>query len=336
MLEKIKRYIANIASKTTENRRKVWVFQSDPKRNPQSFELAKKLTSLTNIVKILDSRSILSELKLKPSLMPDIAIGCGRECHESLLEIKRLHPHTKTISIIDNGHAPLGFDLIVTPSYEPHSKGHNIVETTGLINFISPTVLANELKLYKTGAKHQKLSTLGLQGPFIAVMIGGFHTGGNITAVDAEKLARQLNDFATKRNATLLISSSARTESATIDSLERHLNANYFIYDYKHGRSIENPYTLFLALADDVVVTGDSIRMMSEACSSGKNVYIFDSENIGFQYKSLSKELVANSYAYYFTTENLNAEAKTTTLNEAARVAEIIKQKFYAEPDRNS
>ncbi len=37
----------------------------------------------------------------------------------------------------------------------------------------------------------------------------------------------------------------------------------------------ENPYLGFLAAANVVVVTGESVSMCSEACATGKPVYIF-------------------------------------------------------------
>ena len=38
-----------------------------------------------------------------------------------------------------------------------------------------------------------------------------------------------------------------------------------------------NPYPQFLAHADMLVVTGDSVNMTGEACATGKPVYVFSS-----------------------------------------------------------
>ena len=37
----------------------------------------------------------------------------------------------------------------------------------------------------------------------------------------------------------------------------------------------ENPYFGYLALADAIVVTGDSVAMVSEACATGKPVHVY-------------------------------------------------------------
>ena len=38
----------------------------------------------------------------------------------------------------------------------------------------------------------------------------------------------------------------------------------------------DNPYFAYLGAADHIVVTGDSVTMISEACSTGKPVYVVD------------------------------------------------------------
>jgi len=49
---------------------------------------------------------------------------------------------------------------------------------------------------------------------------------------------------------------------------------------FRWGESGTNPYRGFLALADAIVVTGDSVSMCSEACASGKAVFIAAPEAI--------------------------------------------------------
>jgi mitochondrial fission protein ELM1 len=48
----------------------------------------------------------------------------------------------------------------------------------------------------------------------------------------------------------------------------------------------ENPYFGLLALADAIVVTSDSVSMVSEACATGKPVHVF---SLGQAHKKLHK-----------------------------------------------
>jgi mitochondrial fission protein ELM1 len=42
----------------------------------------------------------------------------------------------------------------------------------------------------------------------------------------------------------------------------------------------ENPYPSFIAHADVLIVTADSVNMTSEACATGRPVYVFEAANI--------------------------------------------------------
>ena len=57
--------------------------------------------------------------------------------------------------------------------------------------------------------------------------------------------------------------------------LERGITVPAHLYRWTKGDN-DNPYFAFLGLADAVVVTGDSMSMLAEACATRKPVYIFD------------------------------------------------------------
>ena len=74
-------------------------------------------------------------------------------------------------------------------------------------------------------------------------------------------------------NASLLVTSSRRTGKENTDALKSALTgAPAFVWD---GEG-ENPYFGILGLCDYLVVTADSVNMISEACASGRPVYIYD------------------------------------------------------------
>ena len=73
----------------------------------------------------------------------------------------------------------------------------------------------------------------------------------------------------------MLISTSARTPPPTIDTLCDHIAVPSYVFRWRKDAA-ENPYFGMLALADAFVVTADSMSMLTEACATGKPVYIFD------------------------------------------------------------
>ena len=62
---------------------------------------------------------------------------------------------------------------------------------------------------------------------------------------------------------------------ATLETLEQNITVPAHLFRWTKGAN-DNPYFAFLGLADTIVVTGDSMSMLAEACATRKPVYIFD------------------------------------------------------------
>ena len=60
-------------------------------------------------------------------------------------------------------------------------------------------------------------------------------------------------------------------------ALEQRLACPHMLYRWR-PRDADNPYFAILALADEIIVTADSISMIAEACATGKPTYLFDIE----------------------------------------------------------
>jgi hypothetical protein len=72
-----------------------------------------------------------------------------------------------------------------------------------------------------------------------------------------------------------VVSTSARTPEAFTRALERYLPAGARLYEWRRDDP-GNPYFAMLAAAQLLVVSGDSVAMLSEAAASGKPVFIWD------------------------------------------------------------
>jgi mitochondrial fission protein ELM1 len=95
------------------------------------------------------------------------------------------------------------------------------------------------------------------------------------------RLADQLIAAARGCGGGLAVTTSRRTEEENERILrERLQTVPLFFWDGME----ENPYLGLLALADAIVVTSDSVSMVSEACATGKPVHVF---NIGEGHKKL-------------------------------------------------
>jgi len=298
----------------------VWVISDDSYRSVQAIEVAKRLSAEPEVF------SAESYRNFNLQKLPDVVIGAGEETAEAVLAIKNAVGKCYALIILDPRKNHRDFDLIVLPSYEPHPNFPNVFLTTGLINHINKPLLEKTFIDYKPPSE--------LNGPYLAVLVGGKHIGGNITTKDAEEIAALANNFAKKNNASILVTTCKRIEKATAHALEHALTASNFFYDYNGSREIANPYIPFLALADSILVTGDSLRMCSEACSAEKEVFIYNSENIAARYKTLHEELFAGGYARPHWELNFDRTAPGNFLDEAGRVAEFIKSQIIAQDFR--
>jgi mitochondrial fission protein ELM1 len=111
-----------------------------------------------------------------------------------------------------------------------------------------------------------------LPSPRIAVVLGGKNGVYKFTEADDARLAQALASLGAL-GASFMITPSRRTHQRLIAAVEAatHLSPR-ILWD---GTG-PNPYPGFLAHADALVVTADSVNMTGEACATGKPVYVFE------------------------------------------------------------
>jgi hypothetical protein len=116
-----------------------------------------------------------------------------------------------------------------------------------------------------------------LPRPYITVLAGGNSGPYAFDKEAGKRLARRANAMAAESGGSLLVTTSARTPKATEDALLSAIDGPAFTFRWSQDGG-ENPFYGVLALADTVIVTGDSVSMMAEACATGKPVYLFDTD----------------------------------------------------------
>jgi mitochondrial fission protein ELM1 len=88
----------------------------------------------------------------------------------------------------------------------------------------------------------------------------------------------------------------------------------------------QNPYLAYLGLADQIIVTHDSISMASEACFTGKPVYIWEANHTSAKFREFHKDLYDQGYAKPFQWPL--PQWKPKKLDEMGRVVKLIKEKI--------
>lgn len=250
---------------------------------------------------------------------PDLLIAAGRRTAPIAAEIKRRSgAHTKAVQIMWPGkHLADAFDLLCVPNHDDVADLPNLFRMTGAPN----SIVAHQIS--KQNAVGNE--TFGnLPSPRIALLCGGTTKRRQFTKNMAAELGRVASEMAKRCGGSLLVTTSRRTGDAA-DILVHEITAPSRIHRWDDEG--ENPYAAFLAAADAIIVTGDSMSMCSEACSTGKPVYIYSPpELVTDKHNRLHQELYELGCARPLSDKFEMWEY--TPLNSARQIADQIRRQF--------
>lgn len=247
---------------------------------------------------------------------PDLVIASGRKSIGIARHIREQgRESTFVVQIQDPRVNPKHFDLVVVPQHDP-TRAENVIVTKAGLHRITPEKLAAaKEKFEKQFAK--------IPRPRVAVLIGGTSKAHTMTAENAKALAQQLLHLAENPNIGLLVTASRRTGEENVKLLRDALKGPAIHFWDGTG---ENPYFGFLALADYIIVTEDSVSMASEALSTGKPVYIAALEGGARRLDMFHKILHEQGYTRPFT--GLLEQWSYTPPDDTQRVADEIRQRM--------
>ena len=222
---------------------------------------------------------------------PDLLIATGRHSVAASILVKTLSGgKTHTVQLQNPVIASRHFDLVVVPRHD-ELHGDNIISTRGALHRITPELL-------RKGADRFKPEIASLARPYVSVLIGGSNAVYRLGPAEMRSLARRLVSVARDLNASLLVTPSRRTDEECLAILKAELTS---VPHYLWGMRGENPYFGLLGLADFIVVTSDSVNMVSESASTGKPVYVVDlpggSAKFERFHRALRDEGVTRSFA---------------------------------------
>jgi hypothetical protein len=198
---------------------------------------------------------------------PDVVIAAGRRTAPIARAIKkRSQGRSALVQIMDPGWGGADdFDLIAVPNHDCIPLRPNMMAMTGVPHRVTSAALEAAAARWRDRFK-------GYPKPWIALIVGGSTRRRIFTEAMARELGGIANALAEDRNGSLLITTSRRTGAAA-NALFEEITVPWFVYRWGDGG--ENPYLGFLALADAIIATGDSVSMCSEACATAAPVYIY-------------------------------------------------------------
>ncbi len=198
---------------------------------------------------------------------PDLVLATGRQSIPYIRAIRRLAgPATFAVVIQNPRTGPKTADLIAVPEHDGLS-GNNMFVTLTAPHSFGP----KRLEGLRASPPRE---VAALPSPRVAVMLGGPNAAYRFDVASMERLEVALASL--KRLGTsFLVTGSRRTPAALMYAVTRATEgAPRIVWE---GTS-DNPYVLFLAHADLLIVTADSVNMTGEACATARPVYVFEPE----------------------------------------------------------
>lgn len=156
------------------------------------------------------------------------------------------------------------FDLVVANRHD-EIAGPNVLLTRTALHRVTGSVLAEARRVWTARLAH-------LPRPLVAVLVGGANGRFRLGEEEAERLAAGLAEMMQADRVGVALTPSRRTGTHVQHVLERRLRPlGGWIWDMQG----DNPYLGLLACADAIIVTSDSVSMISEAAATTAPVMVF-------------------------------------------------------------
>jgi mitochondrial fission protein ELM1 len=250
---------------------------------------------------------------------PDLAIGCGRR---AALVTRALRDwsgnHSFTVQILDPRIDTRAFDVVIAPQHDG-IDGANVIRSIGALNPVDSRWLADARTAFARFA--------ALPSPRTAVLIGATNSAQRLDARYFDALLDRLGAQHVANRGSILVSVSRRTPEDIVLKLRTAFAVFPGIF-FGGDRDGENPYAGFLAWADRIVVTPDSVNMLSEACATGKPVYTFAPQPIAGKIAAFHRELRGSGHLRMLG--DIEQKPLPPPLAETREIAELVRARWLA------
>ena len=229
------------------------------------------------------------------SYFADIVISCGSSVAAVNFVIANENQAKSVVLMRPGRLSAKMFDLVVMPRHDRPPQRDNIIQTSGALNLIDEEYLeAQKSRLKSQGVNVDTKMVLGL-------LLGGDTKRFRLEVDLLKAIIPQIKIFLDEHDAQILITTSRRT-SPQVESLIKQEFSNYRrckLLVIANEKNIPEAVGGILGLSKIVIVSPESISMISEAASSGKYVIIFDPQtNIGRRHHRFIQHCAQEKYVY--------------------------------------
>ncbi|MBI3017419.1 MAG: mitochondrial fission ELM1 family protein [Deltaproteobacteria bacterium] len=209
----------------------------------------------------------------------DIVISTGASLNAPNLFLSKLKSAKSVVVMKPSWGWKKQYDLQIIPKHDTLSffylKRSNVVITLGAPTSIRKEDLKEKAKKLST---HLKLPSQ----QYISLFIGGNSSHHHLTGAMVHSMVQKINKVAQEKDLNLLITTSRRTPNDVSQVLKNifsnHPRCPLLIIASETPSQPEDLISGMMGLSELILVTEDSISMISEAASSGKNTIVIQTD----------------------------------------------------------
>jgi len=250
---------------------------------------------------------------------PDMVIACGRRAVPVARFLKRRSAGKCFTVFLQNPIIhPKAFDFVWAPAHDVVT-GDNVMTT-----ILGPHGLTRESLKSEAESWYDRLASSDVKGKCVGVLIGGPNKFYDFDRAEMQNLAANLLSLA-QQGHRLIISLSSRSRDDYADILKKTLaDHDYYLW---HGEG-DNPYKAILGLADQLIVTGDSVNMVGEACFPGVPVQVYFLRGHSRRFDRFYQHLLAGDYVKPFEgkLESWDYESRNATNDIVTKILDAYQE----------
>ncbi|KAD7478227.1 hypothetical protein R6Q59_007676 [Mikania micrantha] len=269
---------------------------------------------------------------------PLLVVACGRDTISIASSIKKLASDNVFVVQIQHPRTQLSrFDLVVAPQHDYYALTPHAQEQVPRFfhKYITPNEPPSKNVVLTVGALHQvdfaalRSAAIAwhdefapLPKPLIVVNIGGPTSRCKYGTDLSKQLTTYLRGVLDSCG-SVRISFSRRTPDKVANYVRKDLANLPKIYLWDGEEP--NPHMGHLAWADAFIVTADSVSMLSEACSTGKPVYVIGAERCKWKFGEFHRTLRERGLVRPFTgLEDMSESWSYPPLSDTAEAANRV------------
>jgi KDO2-lipid IV(A) lauroyltransferase len=246
------------------------------------------------------------------SKVPDTIISCGSKTAVINFLIARENLARSIVVLKPPALSTRKFDLVIMPRHDNPHRRKNIAVIEAALNLINDEYLKQESqKLLSSSYVKGKTSPT-----CIGLLIGGDTKSFHLEAEIIQEVVRHIKAACERLNTDILVTTSRRTSEA-IENLIKEEFKNYSrcrLLIIANEKNIPEAVGGILGLSDIVVISPESVSMISEAVSSKKYVLVFNSQGLSRKHKNFLDYFSKNKYIYLTDTSDLGAKIEEILL----------------------